>query len=214
MLAGACVCLFASLHAQGSETDSVARKPFFMSLKTNMLYDAAAVPNIGAEFYAGHNITVAGEWMYAWWSHDRRHRYWRIYGGDVSVRYWFGSHSRLKPLTGHHAGIYFGATTFDFEWGGTAYMGGRPGHSLWDRCFISAGAEYGYSLPITRRLNLDFTIGVGYAGGIIERFRPEDGVYVWDSTVRKTWIGPTKLEVSLVWLIGSGNFNAGKGGRR
>ena len=32
---------------------STSRTPFYMALKTNLLYDAALVPNIGAEFYAG-----------------------------------------------------------------------------------------------------------------------------------------------------------------
>ena len=29
------------------------RKPFYMAVKTNMLYDAFLVPNIGVEFYLG-----------------------------------------------------------------------------------------------------------------------------------------------------------------
>lgn len=229
MLIGVCflVCSFLSAHELSTDsvitpTDpnlaqantSYVPKPFFMATKTNMLYDAMAIPNIGAEFYVGHNISLSAQWMYAWWSNDRRHRYWRIYGGDINARYWFGGASRRKPLTGHHAGIYFGGVTFDFEWGGTAYMGGRAGHSLWDRCIINTGIEYGYSLPIARHINIDFTFGVGYAGGIIEKFHPEDGVYIWDSTKRKRWFGPTKAEISLVWLLGRGNVNAGKGGER
>ena len=42
-------------------------RPFYMSIKTNMLYDLAAVPNIGAEFYLGGNFSVFGNWNYAWW---------------------------------------------------------------------------------------------------------------------------------------------------
>lgn len=189
-------------------------KPLFAAVKTNMLYDAALVPNIGAEFYVGRNITVGADWMYAWWSKKNRSRYWRIYGGDINCRYWFGSAAKDKPLTGHHAGVYAGLFTFDFEWGGTAYMGGSPGHSLWKRPMVNVGVEYGYSLPVARHLNIDFTVGVGYIGGTVEKFRPAEGTYVWESTSRRTWIGPSKAEVSLVWLLGKGNVNAGKGGRR
>ncbi len=191
-----------------------AQKQFYAGIRTNMLYDATTVPNIGAEFYVGRNITVGANWMYSWWSKERSHRYWRLYGGDVNVRYWFGPQAKEKPLQGHHAGLYAGLMTFDFEFGGMAYMGGSPGHTLWHRPIINAGLEYGYSLPIARHLNLDFTIGVGYIGGIVEKFKPVDGYYVWQSTTRQTWLGPTKVEVSLVWLIGRGNVNAGKGGRR
>ncbi|MBD5247183.1 MAG: DUF3575 domain-containing protein [Barnesiella sp.] len=204
-----------SHDVSATASENVAnRNKLFISLKTNMLYDAAAIPNIGAEVYIGRNISVAAQWNYAWWSCESRHRYWRIYGGDVVARYWFGNAAKIKPLTGHHVGIYAGALTFDVEWGGKAYMGGRPGGTLWDRCMINAGVEYGYSLPVTRRLNIDFTIGLGYFGGIVEKFTPTDGYYLWESTTRQTWIGPTKAEISLVWLIGRDNFNAKKGGDR
>ncbi|MDE7411042.1 MAG: DUF3575 domain-containing protein, partial [Paramuribaculum sp.] len=139
-------------------------KPFYMALKTNMLYDAAALPNIGAEFYVGKNWSVGADWMYGWWDNDSRHRYWRAYGGDVVVRRWFGEKAEEKPLTGHHAGVFAGVVTYDFEFGGQGYMGGLPGRTLWDRCNVVAGVEYGYSLPVGRRINIDFTIGVGYIG--------------------------------------------------
>lgn len=42
-------------------------KPFYMALKTNMLYDVLAVPNIGVEFYLGKNWSISGNWMYGWW---------------------------------------------------------------------------------------------------------------------------------------------------
>ena len=40
-----------------------SRKPFYMAVKTNMLYDALLVPNIGVEFYLGRNWSLAGNWM-------------------------------------------------------------------------------------------------------------------------------------------------------
>lgn len=184
-----------------------ARKPFYMSLKTNMLYDILAIPNIGAEVYVGKNWSISADWMYGWWSNNSRHHYWRLYGGDIALRRWFGSASRRKPLTGHHVGVYCGAVTYDFEWGGKGYMGGVPGGTLWDRCQYIAGVEYGYSLPIGSRLNIDFTIGVGYRGGKYLEYEPHDNFYLWQSTHRVNWIGPTKAEISLVWLIGRDNRN-------
>lgn len=135
------------------------RKPFYMDVRTNMLYDVLGVPNLGVDFYLGKNISVGASYMHAWWSHDARHRYWRIYGGELNARWWFGKAARRKPLTGHHAGLYLQALTYDFEWGGKAYMGGEPGGSIFDRAHIGFGAEYGYSLPVSTRLNIDFSIG-------------------------------------------------------
>lgn len=186
-------------------------KPFYMAIKTNMLFDLLAIPNISAEFYLGKNISILANWNYAWWDTDRTHHYWRFYGGDLALRWWFGKKAHEKPLTGHHVGVYGGVVTYDFEFGGTGYMGGLPGHWLWSRFNWYCGAEYGYSLPISRRLNIDFTIGLGYLNGEYRVYDPVDRCYVWRETRRRRWVGPTKAEISLVWLIGRGNYNKQKG---
>lgn len=191
-----------------------APSPFYMSLRTNMLYDLGLVPNIGADFYLGKNFSLSAFWTYAWWKTDRKHWYWRTYGGDVALRYWFGKAAAAKPLTGHHIGIYAQALTYDFEFGNKGYMAGQPGGNIFDQANLGAGIEYGYSLPITPRLNLDFTASVGYMGGKCWEYVAEDDCYVWQRTKKTRWFGPTKLEVSLVWLIGKANINLGKGGKR
>ena len=78
-----------------------------------------------------------------------------------------------------------------------------------------AGLEYGYSLPVARRLNLDFVVGLGYWGGTYYEYLPLDDCYVWQRTKQRHWVGPTKVELSLVWLLGSENCNSKKkGGKR
>ncbi|MDE6632652.1 MAG: DUF3575 domain-containing protein [Muribaculaceae bacterium] len=187
-------------------------KPFYMAVKTNMLYDAALVPNLGAEFYLGKNISIYGDWMYAWWENNARHKYWQVYGGDLGLRLWFGKKAHAKPLTGHHLGIYGGIFIFDFENGDTGYMGGKPGGTLWDRFLINSGIEYGYSLPIGKRLNIDFSIGFGYLSGNYIKYYPFDNDYYREKEYKMQYFGPTKAEISLVWLIGRGNTNHKKGG--
>lgn len=182
-------------------------KSLYASVKTNLLYDALAVPNISAEIYVGKRFSVSAGWMYAWWSRESHHRLWRIYGGEVECRWWFGRKSRLKPLTGHHIGAYLGMLTFNFEFGNKGYLGGLPGGNLWNRAWVNAGVEYGYSLPLSSRLNMDFSIGLGWLGGKLEKYTVEGQSHVWRSTVRQTWIGPTKAEISLVWLLGRENRN-------
>lgn len=187
-------------------------RPFYMAVKTNMLYDVLAVPNIGVEFYLGNNWSVTGNWMYGWWKKNSKHHYWRIYGGDVSARKWFGKNAYGRPLTGHHLGIYGQVFTYDFEWGGKGYMGGKPGGTIWDKMNYALGVEYGYSLPIAKRFSIDFTIGIGYWGGKYYKYIPLDGHYVWQATKNRNWYGPTKAEISLVWLLGNGFNNDKKGG--
>ncbi len=190
------------------------RKPFYMAVKTNMLEDLLLVPNIGMEFYLGKGITIGGNWKYAWWHSDRKHNYWRIYGGDVNIRKYFGGKAKEKPLQGHHIGVYAQALTYDFELGGKGIIGGVPGGTIFDKLNYGVGVEYGYSLPIARRLNLDFSIGLGYFGGQYHEYEPKDNCYVWQATKHRHYWGPTKAEISLVWLLGRGNVNEKKGGRR
>lgn len=194
--------------------DTTGKKPFYMAFKTNMLYDVAAVPSVGVEFYLGKGWSIAANWEYAWWKKDGKSRYWRVYGGDLDIRKWFGKAAKAKPLTGHHLGVYGQVLTYDFEWGGKGQMAGIPGGSMFDKTSYAAGLEYGYSLPIARRLNIDFVIGGGYLGGRYYEYTPIDGHYVWQATKDRHWFGPTKAEISLVWLIGRGNYNANKGRTR
>ncbi|MDE6511863.1 MAG: DUF3575 domain-containing protein [Muribaculaceae bacterium] len=188
--------------------------PFYMALKTNMLYDVLLLPNIGAEFFVGKNISLTADWMYGWWDRDRTHYYWRAYGGQLGGRWWFGKAAHEKPLTGHHLGLFAGVVTYDFELGKGGIMGGLPRGTLWDRCNFISGIEYGYSLPVARRLNIDFSLALGYMGGRYIKYEPKYGFYIWQSTHRLHWLGPTKAEISLVWLIGCDNWNRSKGGRK
>jgi len=185
-------------------------RPFYMDVRSNMLFDALALPNIGVEFYLGNRLSIGGNWLYAWWSRNARHRYWRAYGGELFSRRWFGSAAHGKPLTGHHLGIYGQIYTYDFEWGGKGEMGGKPGSNLWEKAQWGAGIEYGYSFPVGRRINIDCSLGLGYTTGYYHTYKPVDTHYVWQSTHRRKWFGPTKAEISLVWLIGCNNYNRSK----
>ena len=71
--------------------------PFYAALKTNMLYDAALIPNVGIDVYMGNNWSVTVNWEYAWWKSDAVHWYWRVYGGDIEMRKWFGKKHWKSP---------------------------------------------------------------------------------------------------------------------
>lgn len=176
--------------------------PFYMAARTNMLYDAALVPNVGVEFALGKKWSIGANWMYSWWKDDPSSWYHRTYGGDLEVRRYFGKASDVKPLQGLHAGVYGQIVTYDFEFGGRGYLG--------DRWSWGTGLSFGYSLPVKKRLNIDFSVGAGYLGGEYKEYLPIDDCYVWQATKYRHWFGPTKLEVSLVWLLGRGNYNRDK----
>lgn len=166
-----------------------------IGIRTNGLYDLAAIPNIGIEAYATDNISVGVNWMYAWWKTDKTHKYWRTYGGDIHADYWFDTTKHL--WSGHHVGVYGQMVTYDFEWKGKGYQGPK-----WS---WGGGLSYGYAMWLTRHFSLDFGIDVGYLRGKYYEYEPSSkkSIYYWTSTKMRNWIGPTKAEVSLIWKIGN-----------
>ena len=177
----------------------------YFALKSNLLYDALLVPNLSLEASIGSGWTLGAGGMFAWWSKDAKHRYWRIYGGDLEIRKYFGTLSKSKPLQGHHLGIYGDFLTYDFEFGAKGYQ---------SKVTYAAGIKYGYSHPIANRLNLDFALGIGYLHSNYKTYVPRDGCYVYQETKKRKWLGPTQAEISLVWLLGKGNTNNKKGGKK
>lgn len=163
-----------------------------LHLKTNLLYDACLVPNIGIEIAYTDSWSVSASWMYADWQNNQRHRYWKTYGGELEVKRWL-TPGKKQLKNGAHVGAYIQGLNYDIEWGKRGYQS--------DNWHWGLGISYGYSLAIARRLNLDFNIGVGYLGGKYKEYLPEDGCYVWQADKHLRYFGPTKLEVTLAWLV-------------
>lgn len=184
-------------RAQGAAQDSDGTRKYVMALKTNMLYDVVLVPNIGVEVAVGKGWTIGADGHFTWLSKNSRHRYWQSYGGYVTLRRYFGQRSMVNgkgsSFSGHHLGIYGLALTYDVEWGGEGYQANRLG--------FGGGVEYGYSLPISRYFDLDFSLGVGFQGGEYEVYEPMGNRYVWRATRQRHWWGPTKAEVTLKWKL-------------
>ena len=179
-----------------SYTATKTKRPPVVALRTNLLYDAALIPNIGLEVWLPKNFSLAADWFGSWLYSDKKHIYWQGYGGYLTLRYYFGRQAQETRMTGHHVGIYGSALTYDIEFGGTGYQAAKFG--------FGGGVEYGYSLDVGHSLCIDFNIGVGYQGGEYKVYQPTDdgsGHYVWQATRLRRWWGPTKAEISLKWLI-------------
>lgn len=164
-----------------------------IALRTNLLHDLMLIPNIGVEVPLGKGWSAGAQWSYGWWTDMPRYDYYiHFYGGDINLRKYFASDG-IHPLSGHHLGVYAQMYSYDYKLSSIGYWGVR-----WS---LGAGAEYGYSIPLRPGLNLDLTAGAGYLSGIYNKYERKDGCDVWLATRRRRWIGPTKLEVSLVWLF-------------
>lgn len=178
-----------------------------LAVRTNLLYDAILLPNIGLSTVIGDRITVGAGWM-GTWLNDSKHHYYRIYGGDLDLTYRLGGAVRVtNPFSGHHVGAYASIVYYDIQRGRShrGYMSAKYNYA--------AGITYTYSHPLSRHFDIAFTIGVGYMWGKYMRHTPVDDHDVWLYTKKRSWFGPTRAAVSLVWVFGKA-YNEKKGGAR
>lgn len=189
-------------------TESATRKPFYIAVKNNLLYDAALLPNLAVEIPFGRNyqwsLEVEGHW--SWWN-TKESDWWyhRIQLAGAEMRYWPGNRAGKDPMHGWYIGAYGFAGTYDIR----LFTSENPDLGQLSDFTYSAGLSVGYAVPVSRRLAFEFGIGLGYLGGEYKKYYRSScaDVFPWVSTHNRSWFGPTKAKVSLVWQIGSGVNN-------
>ena len=169
------------------------RRPLF-AVKTNLLFDAALMPNIELEVPIGKRWSLNGEYMFPWWLINDDRYCLQILMGGLEVRYRPGKRSGRDVLTGHFIGLYAGGGKYDLQWYKNGYQG---------EFFIAAGVSYGYAHSIARNLRLEYNIGIGMLRTDYRHYHSRDNhrTLLWQENGEYTWLGPTKLKISLVWLI-------------
>ena len=169
------------------------RHPLF-AVKTNLLFDAALMPNIELEVPIGKRWSLNGEYMFPWWLINDDRYCLQILMGGLEVRYRPGRRSGRDVLTGHFLGLYAGGGKYDLQWDKNGYQG---------EFFIAAGVSYGYAHSIARNLRLEYNIGIGMLRTDYRHYHSRDNhqTLLWQENGEYTWLGPTKLKISLVWLI-------------
>ncbi len=184
---------FAQVEEAGTAVPQPDRKHSFVAFKTNLLYDAVLVPNLGIEFNVYDNWTVYGDIMYAGWDMPSAHFYWNFYGAQFGARKYFGRLADQRDISGHHAGIYGQMLAYDLQAGNFGQQTSNIN--------IGAGIDYGYSFPVSNSLNIDVEVGIGYLGGKYYEYVVTEDHYTWRGTIQRAFVGPTKAAVSLVWII-------------
>lgn len=173
------------------------KKNFYLAIKSNLLYDAAVIPNIGAEIGIGKGFAISGNYQNIWLRDDAWTHWYRVEGFEAGIKWYINKDKR--PFHGNHLEVYGQMLTWDITIKGRGYLA--------ERWAYGGGLSYGYALPIGKRFNLDFEIGVGYLTGNMHEYIPQDGHRVWQLVKNFSWIGPTKIGITLQWLIGRGNSN-------
>ena len=176
-------------------------RPF--ALKTNLLFDLATILNVEMEIPVAPRWSIAGEVIFPWWLNKSKQNCVQIFSGNIEARYWLkpkysnqdialGNHN---PMTGWFLGLYGGAGYYDLEWNKKGYQGDF---------FIATGISAGYVAPLSRNLNLEFSLGLGYLKTNYDYYKAQqDTEQNWhlikQYSGNYTWIGPTKAKISLIW---------------
>lgn len=168
-----------------------------VAVKTNLLYDAAATVNLGAEVVLAPRWTldVSGN-LNAWnMSHDRKWKHWMI---QPEARYWL-----CQRFIGHffgfhlHGGQYnIGNLDNSIKFLGTDFS--KLSDARYEGWFLGAGLGYGHSWVIDRHWNLEAEIGVGYSYSPYEKYPCADCGKRQEKD-KHHYIGVTKAALNLIY---------------
>ena len=150
------------------------------ALRTNLLFDALQVPNLGAEMTVGPRTTLGLDLFGAEGAWGKNMRFAAV---QPEWRYWFNG----RPMTRSYLGVAGLFDFHDFDWKGDRYSGYAGG----------AGLTMGYAYSLGRRLNLETYFGFG---AIFYRQRE---TYEGQPSFTHTdyLLMPTKVGISISWII-------------
>ena len=189
-------------------------KRTILALKTNLLYDAAAAINFAVEVPFNERFSLLYEHHCPWWLSDNNKYCLQLLSFGGEFRWWFAPRPRpaserrvqRDALMGQFLGLYGMGGKFDLQFDRTGCYQGE---------FFSVGLTYGYAMPLSKRLNIEFSVSAGYARIPHRHYNPTDDyeLLIRDRAKSGTWhyFGPTKVEVSLVLPL---LVNKKKGGLR
>ncbi len=198
-------CFSANAQEEGVQQVETSEDTLRFAVKTNLLYDAASVVNFAVEVPIKEKYSVLYEHHCPWWLWGGNKYCIELLSFGGEFRWWFKPQetpTRSKQLlrdelAGHFVGVYGWGGIGDFQWG--------RDFGCYQFDFWSAGLTYGYSKPIGKKLNLEFSISAGYANIPYKHYVPSDD---WEFLVRDPmkegtlkYLGITKIQISLVMPI-------------
>ena len=156
-----------------------------LSLRANLLRWATLTPDLGLEWRIcpSWGIAVNGSWTsWSWNDKDRRYALWEV---APEIRYYMGEKKAW------YLGAMFKAGQFNYKLSETGKQGDLMG----------GGITAGYQLQLSKALDLDFNLGLGYLNVDFEKYEVIDGVRVRRGNETKDWYGPINAGVTLVWKL-------------
>ena len=168
-----------------------------IAVKTNLLYDASATINLGAEVAISPKWTFETSVNYNNWvmPQDRRWKHWMV---QPEGRYWF-----CNKFIGHFIGIQLHGGQYNFgNLDNDIRFLGSDFSVLTDNrvqgWFLGAGFAYGYSWALSEHWNLEFELGVGYAYTVYDRYPCANCGDLLEQGDHH-YFGPTEAAINLVY---------------
>jgi len=172
--------------------------PTRWAVKTNMAYNALSFINLGVESSIGKHWSMGAELIAPWWDAPDYHKTAQMINFGLDGRYyWQGWQDPANILSGPFVGIHANGGFYDICYKNSGAKGDY---------FVMSGAEIGYSLNIESWWRLNFTLGAGamYTSYSHYHVREKTGFgrhLVSHYSGKYTYFGPTKVELSVVWLF-------------
>lgn len=167
-----------------------AAKSQKINLNTNMLYDATATINLGVEFKLGEKTSLQIPFNYNPWEFGDT--YWKHFMVQPEFRFWF-----CRIFNGSFIGVH--AHYAKYNVGNIDFIDNLKDHRYQGDLY-GAGISYGYQWILGNRLNLEATIGAGYARLSDKKYPTGCCGDLIRSKDRNYW-GITKVGVTLVYFI-------------
>jgi hypothetical protein len=165
-------------------------------VKTNLLYLAAGVFNVGAELSVGQQFSLDVPFNFSPYTMKRDYRI-RVLSIQPELRWWTG-----KQLSGHFFGLHTHVAYYNVALNVNDRKQDKNGSTpLW-----GVGASYGYALPIGQAWQLEFTAGLGYARLVYDTFHNVTNGAKYATSTKNYW-GITRAGISLSYRINNNNNN-------
>lgn len=165
------------------------------AVKTNLLYDATATVNLGAEIGLAPKWTLDLSANYNGWTFNDNKK-WKHWLAQPEARYWL-----CERFNGHFVGAHL--LGGQYNWGGIKMPFG-----LWENLenyryegwYAGAGLVYGYQWLLGKRWSIEAALGLGYVRAHYDKY---ECVHCgeWMGKGDKNYLGVTKAAVSLIYII-------------
>lgn len=170
-----------------------------ISLKTNLLYDATATINLGAEMRIAPRWSVDLSGNFNAWTFSDGKR-WKHWLAQPEIRYWFCEATNGHFLAAHALGGQYNIGHLGFAHDFLGMPFSNLQQHRYQGWFAGAGIAYGYSWVLGKHWNMEAELGIGWAYTRYDIFQCEGCGKKTGSSDRYLFM-PTKAAINLVYIF-------------